>query len=284
MKKAIINFTPTGMLPTKQLTPYACLTPDEIIHDVLESRKFGVSMVHLHARDEETLEPTWKIETYEKIISGIRKEDEDLVLITSTSGRSWSEFEKRSEVLDLKPDMASLTPSSLNFNNQASITTPEMVQKLAQKMKELGVKPELEAFDAGMINYAKYLYKKGLIDPPFFFTFILGNVACAQANILNLAVMRSELPENSYFVVGGVGDSQLNMNVEGLLNADGIRVGLEDMYFWSAKRERLCTNIEVLERTKTIMDILEIEAATPQEVREMLGLERVRDYFQLVAK
>jgi 3-keto-5-aminohexanoate cleavage enzyme len=68
MKKAIINFTPTGMLPTKQLTPYACLTPDEIISDVLESRKFGVSMVHLHARDEETLEPTWKIGTFKKII------------------------------------------------------------------------------------------------------------------------------------------------------------------------------------------------------------------------
>ena len=84
--------------------------------------------------------------------------------------------------------------------------------------------------------------------------------------------MKSELPENSYFVVGGVGDSQLNMNVEGLLNADGIRVGLEDMYYWTAKRERLCTNIELLERIKNIMEILEIEAATPQEVREMLGL------------
>lgn len=273
MKKAIINFTPTGMLPTKQLTPYACLTPDEIINDVLESRKFGVSMVHLHARDEETLEPTWKIETYEKIINGIRKEDKDLILITTTSGRSWSEFEKRSEVLELRPDMASLTPSSLNFNNQASITTPEMVQKLASKMKELGVKPELEAFDIGMINYAKYLYKRDLIDPPFFFTFILGNVACAQANILNLAVMKNELPENSYFVVGGVGDSQLNMNVEGLLNADGIRVGLEDMYYWSAKRERLCTNIELLERIKNIMDILEIEPATSQEVRGILELK-----------
>lgn len=80
MKKAIINFTPAGMLPTKQLTPYACLTPDEIISDVLESRKFGVSMVHLHARDEETLEPTWKIATFEKIINGIRKEDKDLSL------------------------------------------------------------------------------------------------------------------------------------------------------------------------------------------------------------
>jgi 3-keto-5-aminohexanoate cleavage enzyme len=168
--------------------------------------------------------------------------------------------------------MASLTPSSLNFNNQASITTPEMVQKLAQKMKDLGVKPELEAFDIGMINYAKYLHKKELIDPPFFFTFILGNVACAQANILNLAVMKNELPDNSYFVVGGVGDPQLHMNVEGLLNTDGVRVGLEDMYYWSAKRERLCTNIELLERIKTIMDILEVEAATPQEVREMLEL------------
>lgn len=165
MNKVIINFTPTGMIPTKKLTPYACLTPEEIIQDVLESRKYGVSMVHLHARDRETLEPTWKLDVYRDIIEGIRKEDRDLVLITSTSGRMWTEFGKRSEVLNLKPDMATLTPSSLNFNNQASVTSPEMVQKLAERMKSLGIRPELEIFDSGMINYCKYLYRKGLISP-----------------------------------------------------------------------------------------------------------------------
>lgn len=272
--KVIINFTPTGMLPTKEATPYVPVHPEEIIKEALESRKYGVSMIHIHARDEESLEPTWKATVYDKIVSGIRKEDKDLILIVSTSGRNWSEFEKRSECLDVKGiDMGSLTLSSLNFNTQASISTPDMIQALAGRMKERGLKPELEAFDVGMINYSKYMYKKGLINPPFFFTFILGNVACAQPNILNLAVMRHELPDDSYFVVGGVGNAQLRMNVEGLLNANGIRIGLEDMYFWDWRRDKLCTNIEVLSRMKDIINSLGLEIASPEETRILLNLE-----------
>jgi uncharacterized protein (DUF849 family) len=150
-----------------------------------------------------------------------------------------------------------------------------MVQKLARKMKENGIKPELEAFDAGMINYAKYLLKKGLIEPPFFFTFILGNIACAQANILSLAMMKNELPENSYFIVGGVGNSQLTMNVEGLLNANGVRVGIEDMYYFDENRTKLATNVELIKRIRSIADVLGLEVATPKEVRNMLQLREL---------
>ena len=148
-----------------------------------------------------------------------------------------------------------------------------MVQKLAGKMKEKGIKPELEAFDAGMINYSRYLYQKDLIDPPFFFTLILGNIACAQANILSLAMMKNELPDDSYFVVGGVGNYQLKMNVEGLLNANGVRVGIEDMYYYDENRTRLATNLELVKRIKLISDTLGLEIATPREVRNMLRLK-----------
>jgi 3-keto-5-aminohexanoate cleavage enzyme len=166
----ILNFTPTGLIPTREMTPFVPVTPSEIVEQVLEVKDLGVSMVHLHAREPDGGEPTCKKEIYADIIRGIRKKDRDLILCVSTSGRIQTEFEKRSECLeidgDLKPDCASLTLSSLNFNNQASINAPETIQALARKMLERRIRPELEAFDLGMINYAQYLITKGLLTPP----------------------------------------------------------------------------------------------------------------------
>ena len=274
--KLIINFTPTGIIPGKDMTPYVPTSPEEIITDVLSARQYGISMVHIHARDEEG-KPTHRKELYAKIIRGIREIDPALILCVSTSGRGVSEFEKRSECLQLegscKPDMASLTLSSLNFNKQASINSPEMIQALAKRMQEKDIKPELEVFDLGMINYAKYLHKKGLITPPFYFNFILGNIACAQANILNLGLMINELPENSIWSVGGVGDSQLKMNIIGMANGGGVRVGIEDTIWLTPKRDKLASNMDLLKRLHDIAQALEIEIATPQDVRERLHLK-----------
>ena len=273
--KLIINFTPTGIIPGKDMTPHVPTSPEEIIADVLEARRYGISMVHIHARDEEG-NPTHQKDVYAKIIRGIREIDPALILCVSTSGRGGLDFEKRSECLQLegscKPDMASLTLSSLNFNKQASINSPEMIQALAKKMQEKDIKPELEIFDLGMINYAKYLHKKGLITPPFYFNFILGNIACAQANILNLGLMINELPENSIWSVGGVGDSQLKMNIIGMANGGGVRVGIEDTIWLTPKRDKLASNMDLLKRIHDIAQALEIEIATPQDARERLQL------------
>jgi uncharacterized protein (DUF849 family) len=278
--KLIINFTPTGMIPTKKITPHVPVTPKEIISEVLAAREFGVSIVHLHARGKDGL-PTYSKEVYKEIIDGIRKVDgygkDSLILTVSTSGRAWSEFEKRSECLELKgpskPDMGSLTLSSLNFNKIASINSPDMIIALAQKMKDNGVKPELEAFDIGMINYAKYLQSKGLLESPLYFNLILGNIACAQPNILNLGVMLNELPENSVWCVGGIGDFQLKMNMNGMINGGGVRIGLEDNIWRSLKRDSLMTNRQLLQRVKIIAEAIGLEMATPAFVRSLLHLE-----------
>lgn len=273
--KLIINFTPTGVIPHKDLTPHVPTSPDEIINNVLEARQYGISIVHIHARDE-TGNPTYRKDTYAKIIRGIRKEYPALILCVSTSGREFFEFEKRSECLELdgscKPDMASLTLSSLNFNKQVSINSPDMIQALAKKMQDKNIKPELEIFDLGMINYAKYLHKKSLLQPPFYFNFILGNIACAQANILNLGLMINELPDNSIWSVGGVGDSQLKMNIIGMANGGGVRVGIEDNIWLTPKRKKLATNMDLLKRIHTIAQALEIDVAKPDEVRKMLNI------------
>ena len=280
MEKLIINFTPTGMLPTREMTPHIPITPQEIIEQVLDARQYGVSMVHLHARGESG-RPTYRKEIYKEIIDGIRSVDgmgEDaLILSVSTSGRQWNEFEKRAECLALegasRPDMASLTLSSVNFNKQASVNSPDVIKQLAAIMKEKNIKPELEAFDIGMINYAKYLHGKGLIAPPFYFNLLLGNIACAQANILNLGVMLTELPEQSVWAVGGIGDFQLKMNLNGMVNGGGIRVGLEDNLWLTPERTRLASNRDLLARIRTVADTIHLPVATPREVRRRLELK-----------
>ena len=273
-KKFILNFTPTGMIPTKDMTPHVPIQPDEIIEQVLEVVKLGVNMGHLHARDESTGAPTYKKEVYARIIGPIRKAYPDLLLCASLSGRDFFKFEERSEVLNLegnlKPDFGSLTLSSLNFNRQASVNSPQMIQDLAKAMLDRGIMPELEVFDLGMINYAHYLLGKKLIHPPFYFNLILGNIACAQANMLSLGLMVKELPAGAIWSAGGVGNAQLRTNAMSLVDGGGVRVGLEDNIWYDEDRTKLAMNRELVERTLKIARALGREPYSRREAREML--------------
>lgn len=279
MQKFIVNFTPTGMIPDKNQNPHVPISPKEIISEVLAAKKLGISIVHLHARTE-TGDPTWKKEVYKEIIDGIRAEDgyhsNSLIICVSSSGRNWPDFERRSECLELtgksKPDMASLTLGSLNFHKTASMNSPEMITRLAQKMKDNGIKPELEAFDTGMLNFAKYLEKKKVIEPPFYFNLIFGNISSVQSSLLDQAALLAQLPENSIWSFGGIGSSQLPMNLSALLNGGGIRVGLEDNLYFDQKKEKLASNLELLQRIVSWGKQLGREPYTPAEVREKLNL------------
>ena len=273
----IINFTPTGMIPTKKMTPYVPVSVSEIVEDVHEALEIGITLVHLNARDEYTGEPTYKAEIYRDIIEGIRKFSKDLVLCVSLSGRTFNEFEKRAEPLqlegDLKPDMGSLTFSSVNFNRQASVSSPDMIQSLALEMKRRGILAELEAFDAGMINYAKYLEKKGLIELPHYFNLLLGNIACAQADLLHLGVMVRDLPSDSYWSVAGIGNAQLMMNSIAIAYGGGVRVGLEDNIWFDPDRSKLARNADLIRRIHKIAEVNEREIMPPSELRKLLKLE-----------
>jgi 3-keto-5-aminohexanoate cleavage enzyme len=270
----IVNFCPTGMIPTKSMTPHVPLSPREIVKDIVDS-PVPLSMVHIHARDEEG-NPTYHKDVYARIISGIRDHDEDLIICVSTSGRNWSEFEKRSGVLeltgDVKPDMASLTLSSLNFNRQVSLNSPKMIQDLARKMLDNGIKPELEVFDTGMLNYAYYILTKGLVCPPLYFNFILGNIACAQAKPLSLGTLLAVLPSDSLWSAGGVGDHQLRANILGLASGGGVRVGLEDNIWMTPERKTLATNHSLLCRITAIAGAMGLSATPPGELRKVLRI------------
>ena len=273
-KKFILNFAPTGMIPTKKMTPYVPVAVNETIDQVLEAAELGANMVHLHARDPYSGEPTYKKEFYADIIREIRSHFPKLIICVTTSGRNFSEFEKRSEVLDLDgellPDFGSLTLSSLNFNQQASINSPQMIQALAQKMLERGIKPEMEVFDLGMINYARYLIHKDLIRPPYYFNLILGNIACAQSTLLNLGLMVNELPYGAIWSAAGVGDTQLTMNIMALISGGGVRVGLEDNIWFDTDRTVLATNRDLIQRILKIADAMGFEPYSHEETRRML--------------
>jgi uncharacterized protein (DUF849 family) len=275
--KLIINFTPTGMIPTKNMTTFVPISIPEIIDDIFSAYELGITMVHIHARDPKTGEPSCDTEVFGKIIEGIRGFSQDLIIGVSLSGRNISGIEKRAAPLELtgtlKPDMGSLTLSSLNFNKQASINEPEIIKELAIRMKERGIVPELEAFDVGMINYAHYLIKKGTLSPPYYFNLIFGNIACSQANLLHAGTMLNDLPENSYWSFGGVGAYQLVMNNLAISFNGGVRVGLEDNIYLNDSRTKLARNIDLIKRIHNIAAVHEREIMNPSELRKLLHLK-----------
>ena len=174
----------------------------------------------------------------------------------------------------MKPDMGSLTLSSLNFNRVASMNTPDMIQSLAVEMRSRGIVPELEAFDAGMINYAKYLEKKGILQAPHYCNLLLGNIACAQADLLHAGIMIRDLPENTLWSLAGIGNVQLMMNSIGIAAGGGVRVGLEDNIWYEPQRKRLATNADLLRRIHNLAEANERRVMSPAKLREKLNLQK----------
>jgi uncharacterized protein (DUF849 family) len=266
----IINFVPTGMVPTKNDNPYVPVSITEIIEEVRNAYEIGITLVHIHARDENGL-PTSDKSYYQKIVTGIRRYCPDLVICVSLSGRRITDFNKRIEPLESEPDMASLTLSSHNFVKEPCINPPDVIVRLAEKIKEYGAKPELEVFDLGMMNYAKYLIKKGIIGPPYYFNLIFGNLFGMQPDMATMGLVLSQLPSDSYWAFGGLGEYQLKSNVSAMLNGGGVRVGLEDNIYFNKKI--LATNLQLLKRIHDFAKMLDLPIMTSAEFGN-LGFKR----------
>ncbi len=258
-KEFVLNLAPNGMVPTKSLTPFVPITPDEIVRDITTCMEVGgITYVHLHARDEHGV-PTGDSNVYAKYIEAIRNRFEDLMICVSCSGRIDPSFKGRSAVLDLKgdvkPDMASLTLSSLNFAKTASVNTPETIIQLADKMLDNGIVPELEIFDVGMLNYAQYLIKKGHLKPTFYFNIILGNIFSAQTKMSHVAAILSELPEDALWSMGGIGNAQVLAHMMAFSQGGGIRTGIEDNMWLDDAKKMLATNAALVKRVHDLAAI-----------------------------
>lgn len=270
----VVNLAPTGMMPTKADTVHVPLTPEDIADDVARCAEVGITSVHLHARDDAG-RPTYKKDVYARAIDLIRSKQPELVVCVSTSGRDFPDLEQRAEVLeldgDVKPDLASLTLSSLNFARSTSVNEPAVVRALAERMADRGIKPELEIFDLGMANYANYLVGKGVLTGAVYANLFLGNIATAQATLLELGVLLNALPEDWMWSVAGIGAAQLPMNAVAIAYGGGVRVGLEDNIWFDAERTRLATNVDLVERVGALAQLNGREIMAPKQFRSLLA-------------
>jgi Uncharacterized conserved protein len=255
------------------MSPHVPLQPNEIVADVLAAAEIGVTIVHLHARDEDG-EPTHRKEVYARIIGGIRDVRPDLMICVSCSGRKVQRPEDRADVLglsgDLKPDMASLTLSSLNFPRQASTNAPDTIAYLAQEMLERGILPEIEIFDLGMANVLHFLQDKGLVTRPAYANLLFGNLATAQADFLEIGAVVSRLPTGTIWSLAGIGASQLPVAAMAAAAAPGVRIGLEDNLWLDAGRTRLARNVELVERVHALAALMDRPVMPSNDLRAAL--------------
>ena len=283
----IVNFCPTGMIPTKAMTPHVPITPAEVIDDACRALELGVAIVHLHAREADGT-ATYKGEIYEEMILGIRGHFSDAIICVSCSGRNFPEFEQRSEVLELtgaaRPDLASLTLTSLDFPTGTSQNAPDMVLALGEKMVARGIKPELECFDFGMINAANMLIGRGLLgEPPYYFNLLLGSRYSVPATARHLSNMLEDLPPGSLWSAAGIGLFQLPMNVLAIAMGGHCRVGLEDNIYHGFDRRELATNEGLVERVAHISETFGRPLASSARARALLGLGRSAARLEAVA-
>lgn len=273
-EKLIIKLAPTGMIPTKEMTPYVPVSPDEIARDTEKAYNLGVSVVHIHARDAEG-KPTYKKEYFEEIFAKVRERCPDIIICATTSGRVHPQVEHRSEVLQTRPEMASLTTGSLNFPQYASVNPPETIKALAIEMKKNDILPELEIFEPGFINTARYLARKGYLKPPLHFNLLLGSLGSIPAGIRDLVYLVDSLPEGCSWSATGIGRFQMQINTAAILMGGHVRVGIEDSIYSDYPAKKLATNEMLVRKIVHITNDLGRDIATPDEARVMMGIPRL---------
>lgn len=269
-EKLIITVALTGNVPTKELNPHTPITVEEIVEDIIKCKEAGASVAHIHVRDEDG-NPTSKRELYLEILNKLEERGCDIITQLSTGARGGGNTAQwRGQMLDLNAEMASLSTGSSNFANQVNANSFDLVKELADKMYANNIKPEIEAFDLGMIDNAKLLLKEGVLKGPLQFNLVMnvrGSVAGTPRNLLHMV---ESLPEGSTFTVSGIAQSQIPMLTMSILLGGHVRTGLEDTILYD--KGILATNVMLIERIVRISKELGREIATPDEARRILGL------------
>jgi len=275
MEKVIITAAVTGSRPTKEMNPAVPYTPQDIAQSAIECYRAGAAIAHIHVRDPQTGEPAFKIELFREVTDRIRDEC-DMLLNLTTSGLHLSGpdlIEKRLQPVTLRPEICSFDVGSINFPHAVYMNPPEWGRAAAQRMREYGVKPEIEVFDVGHIRQAVDLIEEGLIDDPPYFQLCMGVRWGIEATPENLIFMKSKLPPNARWSLLGVGRAQVSMIALGILLSGSIRVGLEDNIYFR-KGVLATSNAQLVQRAVDLVRLLEHQPATPNEARQMLGIDR----------
>ena len=279
--KVIITAAVTGAWPKKENNPNVPMTPQEIADDVYACWKAGAAVAHLHMRDDEG-NGTMDTAKFEETVNLIHTKypDCDIVLNLTTSGDIHADDEIRvAHVKKLKPEMASYDCGPMNWlNSGLFLNTPKFLTDCGLLFQELGVKPEIEAFDPGMIGNAAYYIKKGVLKTPVHFQFCMGCANGIAGSMKNLIFMKETADElvgkgNYTWSCFGVGHSAMEMLYGAVALGGNIRVGMEDNVMY-AKGQLAESNVQFIERAVRVIKEYGKEVATPDEARQILGLAK----------
>ena len=278
-KKTIITVAPTGAWPKKENNPNVPMTPSEIADEVYDCWKAGAAIAHLHMRDDQgngTMDTAKFTETLKLLKE--RYPDCDVVLNLTTSGDIHADDDIRvAHVEKLRPEMASYDCGSMNWlNSGLFINSPAFLERCGKLFQELNVKPEIEAFDPGMIGNAAYYLKKGVLKAPLHFQFCMGCANGIPGSMKNLVFMKETMESlcpGSTWSCFGVGHSAMEMLYGAVALGGHIRVGMEDNVMYS-KGVLAESNRQFVERAVRVVREFGNEVATPDEAREILGLAK----------
>ena len=279
MQKLIITVAITGGLHGKSANPNLPEQPEEQIQQIIDAWNAGASIVHVHARNQQG-RSVQDVEIYKKVKEGIRSRGCDIVIQFTTGGGIGMSLEERLGSIEADPEMASLNMGNLNYPITGGEgyflfqNSPTELVWYVEKMKEKGIKPEMEVYSVSMMREVNMLIGKGLLEKPYYINFVMGMPAqgALEATRKNLFYLIDLLPPDSVFNVCAIGREQLPMTTYSILAGGMARVGMEDNIYYG-KGEPAKSNAQLVERTVRIARELQREIATPSEARRILGLK-----------
>jgi 3-keto-5-aminohexanoate cleavage enzyme len=275
MDKLIISVATTGSRTMRSQTPYVPITEEEIAQQAVDCWRAGAAVAHVHVRDENE-QVSCSPERYQKVTDLIRAAGSDIIVNWSTGGGAGMVVDDdRAASIKLAPELASYDCGSTNFGRTVFINSPDFLEHLAREMNEHLVTPEIEIFDTGMIQVARDLIDAELLQPPYWFQFVLGVRGAAPATARELVHMVDSLPPGSRWSVCAIGRHQLPMNMIAMAMGGHARTGLEDNIYYGY-RQLATSNAQLVERLVRIAHEMGRELATPDEAREMIGINARR--------
>ena len=299
MKKRIITAAITGSMVTPTMSPYLPITPEQIIDEILAVHEAGGTVCHVHVRDPKTGMPVSDVSLFREIATVVKRKC-DIVLCLSTGGGAGMTTEERVRVVtELKPELASFNAGSINFGIFPAFekwkewkfewepkylkmtedfifaNTFKTLREFMEAFNQSNTKPELETYDAGMINNIAYLISKGYLKRPVYVQFVmgvLGGITPSPENLMFMIDYARRLIGDFEFSVCVAGQAQFSICTQSLIVGGHARVGLEDNFYLS-RGVLAKSNAEHVAKMIRIARELGIEPATPAEARQILGLK-----------
>jgi 3-keto-5-aminohexanoate cleavage enzyme len=270
----IISAATTGSWPRKAQNPNLPTNPEEIAAAAIDAGRAGAAIVHIHVRDDNetvTCDPA----RYARVRDLIEASGSNVVVNMSTGGGAGTTSdEERMAPVALAPEIASFDCGSLNFGERVFINSPAFLHELATRMKLYGVKPEIECFEPGHVWNALRLIDEGMLEPPYWFQFVLGVRGGSPPEAKQLQHLVDMLPPGAHWSVCGIGRAQLPLGVMAMAMGGHVRTGLEDN-IWYRKGELAESNAQLVARLRRIAEELGRPIATPEDVRGLLELRGV---------